>query len=101
MLFVLCSKYQALEKTMERNKLKELMKLFCANYHCTFEKIANEAGLKKGNFSRIISNQRMTIDTYFAICDAMSKLSNMYDESYYLVRIKYALTTKDNRKQEQ
>jgi len=84
-----------------RNKLKELMKLFCANYNCTFEKIANEAGLKKSNFSRIINSKRMTIESYFAIADAMSKLSNMYDESYFLVRIKYALTIKDKREEEE
>ena len=82
-----------------RNKLKELMKLFCANYNCTFEKIANEAGLKKSNFSRIINSKRMTIESYFAIADAMSKLSYMYDESYFLVRIKYALTIKDKREE--
>lgn len=84
---------------MHRNKLKELLKLFCSNYNCTLTTIAHEAGINKSNFSRIINAQRMTIDSYFAICDAMSRLSNMYDESYYLVRIKYALTIKDNRKE--
>lgn len=90
-----------MEYTMSRNRLKELMHLFCKNYNCTFEKIATEAGLKKGNFSRIVNCERMTLDSYFAIADALGRLSNMYDESYYLVRIKYALTTKDNRKEEE
>ena len=79
-------------ENIKNNALKAYLYKFCSMYHCTIEDIAKTAGTSKSNLHRMMKAQKMNIDSYFALCDALSKISNMYDSSYYLVRIKFALT---------
>lgn len=79
---------------MQKTRLQEVIDQFCRNYGVTRSKIAEEAGLNRSSITAIIKRNTMHIDTYFALSTALSKLSNMYDEGYYLVRLKHALTMK-------
>ena len=70
------------------NALKDYITNFCKIYNCDIDKIALEAKKTRYRMKVVIESGKMNIDTYFALCGALSRLSAMYNEGYYLVRIK-------------
>lgn len=85
---------------MGKTRLQEVLDQFCSNYNVTRTKIAQEAGISRSNITAMTKRSTMNLDTYFKLCTALSRLSNMYDEGYYLVRIKHALTMKQRNDNE-
>lgn len=79
------------------NPFKAYIYKFCSIYGCTIQDICKVTGFQKSNFRRSMDNRRITLNSYFRLCEGLCKLSKQYNEDYYLVRIKHALLQKELR----
>ena len=82
---------------LKMNPFKAYIYKFCAMYGCTIEDICKMTGFSPTNFKRAMQNRKITLNTYFRLCEGLCKLSKQYNEGYYLVRIKRALLQEDLR----
>lgn len=85
------------EESIRMNPFKAYIYKFCSMYGCTIEDICKITGFSPTSFKRSLDNKRITINTYFRLCEGLCKISLHYNEAFYLVRIKRALLQKEIR----
>lgn len=85
------------EQIKRMNPFKAYIYKFCTIYGCTIQDICKVTGFQNANFRKGMNTRRITLNSYFRLCEGLCKLSKQYNEDYYLVRIKHALLQKDLR----